>query len=573
MLQKAVEIFKKIYDKYGNKYILDSYIPSDGTYVIVRPEDDNFVIEQIIEFKYDKKNKTIDRTIDNFEFICFADYHSKLVDMNKSILPSSGKVIQGNNYLSFITKKESIVNGKLSTELIENFYNILKNPEIKYSKPKAKYLYKIVEEKIGKVDIQRLEKIKTWISSNIFSILEENTGKDYLKIFFRYPEEVYEKEAERYFIPNIYNSNDYNIEIDGCIYGLPNDNLGMNSKKPYLENKTRKSMAPILLSFEQVMMQKKLFDYMMNQVSSGKNNIYIGEKILALSNDEMIDENFNGLYMRINKGTEVEIIDFDIIPNYNPKLIREFSYENVLDMDYDKLKGEYGRIKTLKAMQKLINEVLFSKFLANNYFTEAKDISTSDNALKCNLLLARTALFNWFYKGRGKDIWGLLNKVSLNLVKGSIINGYSIKAIDQFNLRISMKEYFEGGEKMADTILSIKDEIKTKIKGDTNCINSDDEYSFAVGQLVSFFISKSKGKKKPLSLANPFINARSEDVIKYRLKALYKKYNYDIESYSYKFKNLYAMVIGYNIENKINEDLIIAGFLHSNLIYEKNEGV
>lgn len=38
-----------------------------------------------------------------------------------------------------------------------------------------------------------------------------------------------------------------------------------------------------------------------------------------------------------------------------------------------------------------------------------------------------------------------------------------------------------------------------------------------------------------------------------------------------RFNNLYAMISAYVPENiKINDDLIIAGYLHSNLIYEKS---
>lgn len=573
MINQALEIFKKVYEENGkNKdaLILDSYIPADGTYVIVFPKDDGFEVGEVVNIKLDKKTRDIDRTIERLSFICAADYYSKLIDMNKPI--DSKKIIHSNNYLSFFVKKDNLSNGKLTDEIIYNYYNVLENPLIKYSKPKAKELYNLVEKKVGKVDKERLLRSKNWIKDNLFNLMENNSGKDYLKIFFYYPIEEYEKEGERYFTPNIYNNNDSNIVLDNEVYGLPNDNMGLNAKKPYLENKTRKTTIPYLINQDEVMFQKKFFDYLMNQAVMGKVNIYMGKDILAKKSDETLDKDFKGIYLRIKKGKEIEIHDFDIIPGYRFNLIKKFQYKNVLGIDYDRLKGEYGTLKTLSSMQKLINEVLFSKFLVPNYFTEPKDISINDDVLKSNLLMSRSALFNWFYKDISKNIWQILNKVSLALVKGSIENGYMTKAADQFNLRISLKEYFEGGEQMADIISGIKKELRKKISvKDTNFIESDKEYFFAVGQLVSFFISRSKGKKKPLSLANPFINAKRNEVIKNKLKALYKKYNYDIESYNFKFKNLYAMVMGYEISEKVDEDMIIAGYLHSNLLYEKDE--
>ena len=173
---------------------------------------------------------------------------------------------------------------------------------------------------------------------------------------------------------------------------------------------------------------------------------------------------------------------------------------------------------------------------------------------------------------RYKHIGELLKKVSSSLVKGSIENGYITKAGKQFNLRCALRSYFEGGIDMADTIKQKKEELRNKInsKDITLSIESDDEYYFAVGQLVNYFISRSKGTNRPYNLVRPFINTNNNEVIKSNLRQLYKKYSYDPKLYSLRFRNLYAMVLSYEPENKINEDMIMAGFLHSSLVYENN---
>jgi CRISPR-associated protein Csh1 len=81
----------------------------------------------------------------------------------------------------------------------------------------------------------------------------------------------------------------------------------------------------------------------------------------------------------------------------------------------------------------------------------------------------------------------------------------------------------------------------------------------------------SKGKSKVHSLANPIINGKTDKRIKDELRKLYKRYNYTINVSNKRFKNLFAMVSSYIPEEKVNEDLIIAGYLHSNLIYEKSK--
>lgn len=99
--------------------------------------------------------------------------------------------------------------------------------------------------------------------------------KDYLKIFFETEHTNIEREERRYLLPNIYNNNDYNVEIGDKVYGLPDNNLGMNAKKPYLAAKTRKIPVSYLLDGNDVMMQRMFFDYMMNLASGGKCNVYI----------------------------------------------------------------------------------------------------------------------------------------------------------------------------------------------------------------------------------------------------------------------------------------------------------
>lgn len=571
MLKDAIDTFKNIYERKGESFITDSYIPVDGDYVIVEPHENTFRQLDVVKIKQDKKTKEIDRSSEHFKFICNADYLSKLIDMNKPI--DGKKIIHSNNYLSFFVKKENVNNGKLNDEVIDSYYEILKNPEIKYSKEKLR-LYKEVEDKYGKVNENLIENMKTWIKHNIKDYVEEDSkDKSYLKIFFKYELEEYKKENEKYLIPNIFNSVEFNVRIEEETYGLSNDNMGLNSKKPYLENKSRKTKVPYLISLEEVLLQKKFFDYLLNQVSIGKTNIYIDKKgIYPKSDKELMDNDFNGIYFRIKKGKEVEIHDFDTINHYKAN-IKPIKLKNVIDIDLNKSNLTYNiSITKRNTIKDLINKVFFSKFLSSNYFTESKDMNINDNSLKRNILLSRKSLFNWFYKGNEFTVWKVFGHSSLSLIKGSIENGYIFKAGEQFNLRCALKEYFVGGESMADVLLDVKASLRDKISQEkTASIDNNKEYYFAVGQVANYLISLSKAAKKTHSLANPIINAKSDERIKVELKKLFMKYNYAIDrKISRRFDNLMYMVSAYIPEGKVNDDLIIAGYLHSSLIYEKS---
>jgi CRISPR-associated protein Csh1 len=157
-------------------------------------------------------------------------------------------------------------------------------------------------------------------------------------------------------------------------------------------------------------------------------------------------------------------------------------------------------------------------------------------------------------------------------VYGAILNGYLQKAKHIFNLYYSIKIYDgKGVETMKKTPEEIKNALREKInEKETVGFSDSDEYYFAVGQLVSFFISKSKMTKKNHSLANPFLQAKTDAVIKKKLRDFYIKYNYTISYWWKKFNNMYAMVAIYEPEGKINTDMIIAGYLCDNLILEKD---
>ncbi|SFU78041.1 CRISPR-associated protein Csh1 [Clostridium sp. DSM 8431] len=578
MIKDCIEIFKNIPQNKRNKLIIDTYIPADGTYVLVKPTEDDFKISDVINIKKNKKTGEIEgRSNRNYFKFCELDYNSKLLEMNKPM--DVKKIIHSNNYLSFFIKKENLFNKKLTNEVIDEFYDLLSEPEKKYSKKKGNDIYINIEKNIGKVDTNTLNKIKQWIKSNIFNLDKEITeGNDYLKIFFDYPIEDYLKEGKRYFIPNIYNSNDYNFTVQGKMFGLPNNNIGMNSKKPFLENKSRGLSLPYILNNKDVLIQKEFFDYLMNLASCGKNNVLINaenEKITGLKYGDLPDKDSHGILLNIIKGKkEAEIHNYHIINNFKVNLKKTFIYKDYIgisDKESNLFYEKYGDIHAVKHFQSILNDIFFDKYLIRNYFTEPEDLNISDNHIKRNLLLSRNSIFDFIWKGSEKNFYQILDDVSLNLVKGDLLRGFILKASNKFNLRLSLMDY-KGGKNMADILSKTINSIKNKVNSDDYiALENDDEYYFAVGQIVSYLLSKHKGKNKPLSLAEPFINAKSNKVLKDNLRRLYKKYTYEPTCNNKRFKNFFVLVLGYEPEKKVNEDMMIAGFLSNNLVYIKEE--
>lgn len=547
--------------------ILDNYIPADGDYIVVKK--DGSVVRCSI--KMDKKAgrpvKDLSDGDSQYEDIVFYDYHSRLVSMDKPQDPK--KVIHSNNYLSFWIKKESLTNGKLNMEGIDRYFDILSNPRVKYKNAKDSKMYDYILPVVGEVNQEKLEQCRNWIKQHIFNMQDfgiDISGKNYLKVFFEDDRDLYINEEKRYLMTKIYNKNDYNIDIDEQIYGLPNDNLALNSKKPYMEHKTRKNVVPYLITPEEAATQRKFFDYLMNEANRGYTNIFFDsdeDEIIPKKPGEFITDDFSGFFIQIQKGKELSIQHQDAIVDYKYNLYKHFQYRDVIGSAKDEeIFKEYVNKKQMLAV---LDEVIFSKCLSRNFFTD--DINVNPE-LKRNIIMSRDAIFAWLYKGQEQGIDAVLHNVCINTVRDSINNGYMNKVIMQFNFMKSLEEYF-GGVNMADRYSDIRKNLSDKInKKGYSQIESDEEYFYAVGQLVYYFISLNKSKDKKHSLANPFFNARNNELLQKKITQFFKKYNYIIGTTNRRFNNLYSMVSSYELTGRVKSEEIIAGYISSNLIYD-----
>ena len=100
---------------------------------------------------------------------------------------------------------------------------------------------------------------------------------------------------------------------------------------------------------------------------------------------------------------------------------------------------------------------------------------------------------------------------------------------------------------------------------------SDTEYFFAIGQMVYYFITLSKAKDKTHSLANPFFNAATDEVLRKRLQQYFMKYNHELKQNGYRFNHLYALITNYRLKGDVRQEDIIAGYFNQNLILESKK--
>lgn len=586
MLQDCLDIFEQKYREKGERLILDNYELKEGTYRIVIIDGEEFNISRTVDIEKPKRGK--ERAVDNamsdvHNELKFYDYYSKYLNSNKAVVGGEGKIIHSASYMAFAVKKVSLDEKDKLHRSIQKYYEILRDPLVKYKKGKTAEIYKAFEAKNNKPDVKLIDLIEKYILSGKAWEGIERDKKDYLKIFFVLPDKeethaLYRKESDRYLVPNLYNNNDYNMTVGDRTLGLPDNNMGMNSKKPYLGSRTRKVMTPYLLDQERAGLQNLFFDYLYGGAAKGKLNVYLKSgDIIFTSDTESPEAITSGYYLRLSIGTSgAEIVSCDVVTNYTSYIKPAFVLRNFVS-DEDEVKKSKLPYKQdtneLWRLRELVDNVMFNGTLKSNFFTDAKDMKM-DTVMKRCILESRDALHGWFYLGQRSNAEGALQKASWELIKRALREDKIFEARRIGNLRWSLVDYFNGDERMWESMNDVRERLRQHINSSREWAFEDEkELSYAIGQAVAYLLSKSKAAKKPASTINPFLNSNDLNHMKELIRRMYIKYNYQLDANGNKRENqMFSAIAMADAEKyEADHDMIFAGFTSRQLIYEIDE--
>ena len=572
MINEALEVFKKIYDKEGEELVVSKHIPKDGTYILVNIESGKII--ENLNIAYDKKSKKIDGELNQYySYIRAFDYYSNLVDMNKPM--DSKKTIHSNQIYSFFIKKDSIRENKLTKSIIEGYKKNLLNPEEKYNSKEAKELYKNIANKLPEIEKDTVEKIFSWIETNVNEDLLEDNKKDYLKIFFVESDldislKLFKNEHKRYLIPNIFNSNDYNKKIEETIYGLSNNNMGLNAKKTFLENKTRKISTPYLVDTEEILLQYAFYNYLLPEVKQGNYFIYFTE-------NEIIPKTYkegcpNGAKYLLNASysKDVDIKNFNVISKNSSEEI-SINFKEILHQkkkDTDEI--EYGNLNKEKMMNN-INKILFYNSLLGNFLLNDGDLDIKDIEIKKLLMKYRNAFYKWFYLNDETEVKKNIKKIYLDAVMVAIGNGYFFKASQQLDFGFCLEKYFYGKSELMEEIMNVKEVFlnHTLSEEEWEFLN-DEEYFFAVGQILAYINYMRNSKAKSLNFIKQLTFVKNIDVLKEKIKKIVISYSHIFETKNKKINRTVSNISLYQ-PKEIRIDILLAGFTADIIFFKKRE--
>ncbi|MBU5668430.1 hypothetical protein KQI68_01110 [Peptoniphilus sp. MSJ-1] len=589
MLKECIEIFEENKIEDGQNIVIKNYVPKDGKYVLVRMNEAEWTCDEPLVLEYDKKNNKLkgEESL-NYNLIKNLDYYSNLLDMNKPL--DNKKIIQSSNYYS-VFFKESNYPEKMNRDAIKRYFEILKDPYKKYKDKESKNLYKEVEEKLGEVNIEELEKIENWLLKNLDNFEYDLNSKVYYKFFFIYDGENrkeifdkniknYKREQDRYVMVNSFNKNKYNIKIGNTSYGLSNDNMGLNDKKPYLANLVRKVKEPYMITSEEALKQKDFFDYLNSLARKGISRVYFNtENKEIYTSFKDIKYVFIGyeLFLYPEKN-EAAILNFKHYTKPVPSIdieFKEFIRENLSrdlsEEEITKQKSKYLKLNDRFEVLKNINWVYFYNYYLKNR-DNLEDLNIRDRDLKNILIKYGDNLSRYFLYEDDVNINSLMENLILDSIKYSLSKEYFNKAVGQFNYYLSIKEFLN--KESEGEFVNFQDNMREKIRSEEKYnFESDEECLFGIGQVLRYILDQNNMKDKNLSFVKNYLGRNNPKILMRNFEKIVERYAHIIKAYrASNLNQLITNIILYEFQkNKIDDKYIIAGFLDECYIYNKKK--
>ncbi len=559
MIYDILEVFKKEYEEKGDKLILDNYILKDGLYIKI---NQNNSMECFIfsnnkkEVKKENCFRDLDGNIQSSMYAWFKerDYYSSYLNSNKSFYD---KKLHNVNYFSLFVKVESFTSDDAKKQLNENAikeqYKFLCNYK-KFKKPKEKEILETFRDYLSD-RVRRKDIVKKYrcIRDNLQNIVEEavkNSVTNYIKIFFNEEIENYKDESSIYYAIKIFNDIGYSKKVEENIYGLSDSNMGLNSKKPYLEQKTRKISTPFMIVKDDAVLIKKFFDWLKIQEFKEK---------YPLTDELFLNRDFREKDL---------LVDFDYLPIKIDKLESSIDIKNYLLVYKDKKLMDDSVIDYLWQLENSIDEVFYNGQLKNNYFGEV--YKKLDNSFANLIYMTRDAMINYFKKYDEKAFYQVVKKYGTNFVIDHLSANREFKAKESLNLKLSLLEY--KGDKVMD-IQGMQKKIIKKLETSDYDSSSSEEFFYLCGQVVKYLLSQSEAHEKNADLMEPFLRSNSAQKIKKNIEFSFFKYKHKISLNHVKFNNAMSLIMAYQEKDKLvsNMDSFLVGVLSQNIFYMKKE--
>lgn len=337
----------------------------------------------------------------------------------------------------------------------------------------------------------------------------------------------------------------------------------------------------------EVFLQNNLSNYLYNLANKGVKNIYFsydfddyiqGIKENRFLNHQFEKEKFKGYYLRVKQNTdEAEVERFDVVSKYDDQLKGSIIIRDYLDIEKDNnwIKLNYGEeIVNLSDLVIVLNSILFKNKLFKIVFDSINELNKIEPIIKYISKIYKTIFYDLVVKGDIDRFLNVYKSIFLIFIKNSIENnGISNEVYEMFNLMLSIEDGLKNyNEKSIEDYFYKKIEhIKRKILkcplDKESSFENDEEYYFCVGQVMRYMLEGEEWDFFTCKVVVEFLEKPNDDTLKHELLQIFRSYENKIKINEVKFTELLRLTLDYTPSTqKINQELVLGGFLSKNLI-------
>jgi CRISPR-associated protein Csh1 len=199
------------------------------------------------------------------------------------------------------------------------------------------------------------------------------------------------------------------------------------------------------------------------------------------------------------------------------------------------------------------------------------------------VLKYRKALYDFIYKSNRTGftqnafldilLTGILDDIKLDRYEGrqhTEDRNIRQKLNILFSLYHNFQPFKQDSHLMPTQILELRQNFDSLATGESS-LTSDEQFTFAAGQVIYYILSKSKSADKSYSRLEPFLQLNDAERLKQAILKIFNTYKH--ERFSKRFSNPFAQVMAYNTTANLKDlmPLMLAGYFSTNQLFGKGQ--
>ena len=290
------------------------------------------------------------------------------------------------------------------------------------------------------------------------------------------------------------------------------------------------------------------------------------------------------------------INDFDFVSLFRFELVPAIHIFNLMEAGYyvnDKMKKDPDiQIQTIFDFEKIAVRTIFNNSLVRikddtyvtHYFDDLDPKYVPGGSSMVDLICKyRKCIYDYIYKSK---IGGITRNMIDDMLLTSIITNirndkikgrteWNNKIKTKLNLWFSLYDFFSNnkGNAMTSRIKELKTKLNEVSLGEAD-LETQEEFAFAAGQLISYLIDRSAASNKTYALLEPYLQKSKISMLQTSLSQSIATYKHDIRVvHKGRFENIAAQALTFSPDGEMKPLLryLLAGCFSPCVIYEKKE--